>query len=89
MADRTGNVTTPSAVTPVEVAELAHGEQELFVIGHSLGAYIALAGRWFGVEVACVLGAGPKITWLQADLQGSREPASRPVRWYGRSAQHS
>ena len=67
-----------------EIAELVRGTQELFVIGHSLGAYIALAlaSRWFGVEVAGVLGVGPKITWSDADLQGSREIASRPVRWY-------
>lgn len=67
-----------------EVAELVHGTQNLFVIGHSLGAYIALAlaSRWFGVEVAGVLGVGPKITWSEADLQGSRELATRPVRWY-------
>ena len=67
-----------------EVADLVRGEQELFVIGHSLGAYIglALASRWFGVDVAGVLGVGPKITWSEADLQGSRELALRPVRWY-------
>jgi pimeloyl-ACP methyl ester carboxylesterase len=67
-----------------EVAELVRGSQQLFVIGHSLGAYIALAlaSRWFGAEVAGVLGVGPKITWSEADLQGSRELASRPVRWY-------
>ena len=67
-----------------EVAEVVRGSQQLFVIGHSLGAYIALAlaSRWFGVEVAGVLGVGPKITWSEADLQGSRELASRPVRWY-------
>jgi pimeloyl-ACP methyl ester carboxylesterase len=68
-----------------EVAELVRSTQELFVVGHSLGAYIglALASRWFGVEVAGVLGVGPKITWSAADLQGSRELASRPVRRYG------
>jgi pimeloyl-ACP methyl ester carboxylesterase len=67
-----------------EVAALVRGAQNLFVIGHSLGAYIglALASRWFGVEVAGVLGVGPKIAWSAADLQGSRELASRPVRWY-------
>lgn len=67
-----------------EVAQLVRGTQELFVVGHSLGAYIglALASRWFGVEVAGVLGIGPKITWPEADLQGARELASRPVRWY-------
>src|SRR5687767_4244341 len=67
-----------------EVAEHVHGAQTLYVIGHSLGVYIglALASRWFGVEVAGVLGVGPKITWSESDLQGSRELASRPVRWY-------
>jgi len=67
-----------------EIAELVRDTQDLFVIGHSLGAYIglALASRWFGVEVAGVLGIGPKITWSEADLQGSRELANRPVRWY-------
>jgi pimeloyl-ACP methyl ester carboxylesterase len=74
-----------------EVAELVRGEQELFVIGHSLGAYIALAlaSRWFGVEVAGVLGIGPKITWSEADLQGSRELAGRPVRWYATAEEAS
>lgn len=67
-----------------EVAELVRGTHELFVIGHSLGAYIALAlaSQWFGVEVAGVLGVGPKIVWSEADLQGARELAERPVRWY-------
>src|SRR5262252_6380069 len=34
-----------------EVAELVRDTTELFVVGHSLGAYIALAlaSRWFGV----------------------------------------
>lgn len=74
-----------------EVAELVRGTQELFVIGHSLGAYIALAlaSRWFGVEVAGVLGIGPKITWSEADLQGSRELASRPMRWYATAEEAS
>lgn len=68
----------------VEVADLVRGTQQLFVIGHSLGAYVALAiaSRWFGVEVAGVLGVGPKISWSDADLQGSREIASRPAKWY-------
>ena len=67
-----------------EVAELVRDAQQLLVVGHSLGAYIALAlaSRWFGVEVSGVLGVGPKVTWSEADLQGSREIASRPVRWY-------
>lgn len=74
-----------------EVAALVRGKHELFVIGHSLGAYIglALASHWFGVEIAGVLGVGPKITWSEADLQGSRELAERPVRWYATAEEAS
>jgi pimeloyl-ACP methyl ester carboxylesterase len=65
--------------------------ESVFVIGHSLGAYIglALASRWFGVSVAGVLGVGPKITWSEADLKGSRELAERPVRWYATAEEAS
>jgi pimeloyl-ACP methyl ester carboxylesterase len=57
---------------------------ELFIVGHSLGAYVglALASGWFGLAVRGVLGIGPKITWPAADLQTARELASRAVRWY-------
>jgi pimeloyl-ACP methyl ester carboxylesterase len=74
-----------------EVAALVRDKQEVFVIGHSLGAYIglALASRWFGVEVAGVVGVGPKITWSEADLKGSRELADRPVRWYATAEEAS
>ena len=74
-----------------EVAALVRGKHEVFVIGHSLGAYIglALASRWFGVDVAGVVGVGPKITWSEADLKSSRELADRPVRWYATAEEAS
>jgi pimeloyl-ACP methyl ester carboxylesterase len=74
-----------------EVAALVRGKGDVFVIGHSLGAYIglALASRWFGVDVAGVVGVGPKITWSEADLKGSRELADRPVRWYATAEEAS
>jgi pimeloyl-ACP methyl ester carboxylesterase len=74
-----------------EVAALVRGQHEVFVIGHSLGAYIglALASRWFGVDVAGVVGVGPKITWSEADLKGSRELADRAVRWYATAEEAS
>jgi pimeloyl-ACP methyl ester carboxylesterase len=67
-----------------ELATLIQGESQLFIIGHSLGAYLALAlgSRWFGVEVAGVVGLGPKISWPEADIQVTRDLAARPVRWY-------
>jgi pimeloyl-ACP methyl ester carboxylesterase len=57
---------------------------ELLIIGHSLGAYVALAlaSGWFGLAVRGVLGIGPKIHWPDADVQVARELAARPVRWY-------
>jgi pimeloyl-ACP methyl ester carboxylesterase len=67
-----------------ELAERLSDSRELFVVGHSLGAYVglALASGWFGVEVRAVLGVGPKIAWPAADVQAARELAARPVRWY-------
>ncbi|HVW70928.1 MAG TPA: alpha/beta hydrolase [Steroidobacteraceae bacterium] len=62
-------------------------EGEVLVVGHSLGAYVglALASGWFGVEVAGVLGVGPKISWSPRDLERARELSERPLRWYSSS----
>lgn len=68
-----------------ELAPLAAAaSQPVFLVGHSLGAYIALAvaSAWFGVRPAGVLGIGPKITWTETDLQGVRELAGRPARLF-------
>jgi len=69
-----------------QIAEMTRQQQlgELFIVGHSLGAYVALAlaSGWFGIAVRGVLGIGPKISWPAADLQAAQELAGRPVRWY-------
>jgi pimeloyl-ACP methyl ester carboxylesterase len=67
-----------------DTAPLVRDVDDLFIVGHSLGVYVglALASRWFGVRVTGVLGVGPKVTWSEADLQGARDLAARPVRWY-------
>lgn len=67
-----------------ELAELIQDEPEAYIIGHSLGAYVALAlaSGWFGVKVRGVVALGPKISWPEADIQAARELAARPVRWY-------
>ncbi len=64
------------------LTRLVADSPELFIVGHSLGAYVglALASGWFGVRVNGVLGVGPKINWPEADLQMTRELANRPVR---------
>src|SRR6516162_338811 len=58
--------------------------RELFIVGHSLGAYVglALASGWFGIAVRGVLGIGPKISWPAADVQAARDLAARAVRCY-------
>ncbi|HTT42654.1 MAG TPA: alpha/beta fold hydrolase [Steroidobacteraceae bacterium] len=65
-------------------ADLGAQTGELFIVGHSLGAYLALAlaSGWFKMRVVGVLGIGPKISWSQAELQGAQELAARPVRDY-------
>jgi pimeloyl-ACP methyl ester carboxylesterase len=67
-----------------EVAQLPLETRSLSIVGHSLGAYVglALASRWFGVEVDAVLGLGPKISWSESDLQQAHDLAARPLRWY-------
>jgi pimeloyl-ACP methyl ester carboxylesterase len=69
-----------------QLAELVQQQpiRELFIVGHSLGAYVALAlaSGWFGIAVRGVLGIGPKISWPDTDVQAARELAARPVRWY-------
>jgi len=72
-----------------ELAGLVQAEPELYIIGHSLGAYLglALASRWFGVNVRGVLALGPKISWPLADVQSAHELATRPVRWYASGAE--
>lgn len=63
---------------------LVRDEPNIYIIGHSLGVYVALAlsSGWFGVEVRGIVGLGPKISWPEADLQATRELAARPLRWY-------
>lgn len=67
-----------------QLADVVNDSRELWIVGHSLGAYVALAlaSGWFGIRVQGVLGIGPKVNWPHADLEAARELAARPVRWY-------
>jgi len=66
-----------------ELSSIVREEPDLFVIGHSLGAYIglALASHWFGIRVQGVLAIGPKVNWTAAEIQSAHQLATRPVRW--------
>ncbi|MBV8854511.1 MAG: alpha/beta fold hydrolase [Sinobacteraceae bacterium] len=67
-----------------ELASLVRDEPELFVIGHSLGAYLglALASASLGAQIRGVLAIGPKVSWPPADVQFAQQLAARPVRWF-------
>lgn len=67
-----------------QLAGLIRDEPETYIIGHSLGVYLALAlsSGWFGVEIRGIVGLGPKISWPETDIQVTRELAARPLRWY-------
>jgi pimeloyl-ACP methyl ester carboxylesterase len=71
------------------VADVVRESRVLFVVGHSLGAYVALrlAAADFALQVRGVLGLGPKINWSDAELQAAREQAARPPRWYASAAE--
>jgi pimeloyl-ACP methyl ester carboxylesterase len=66
------------------LAELVGDDQELLIIGHSLGVYVglALASGWFNVRVAGVIGIGPRVVWTEADIARMNGLAARPVRWF-------
>jgi pimeloyl-ACP methyl ester carboxylesterase len=66
------------------VARELDADRSYQIIGHSLGAYVALAlaSGWFGVQVASVLGIGPKIAWSEADLAAVAELARKPARLF-------
>jgi pimeloyl-ACP methyl ester carboxylesterase len=72
-----------------DLAPLVADEPRPYAVGHSLGAYIALAlaSGWFRVRVAGVLGIGPKITWTPADLDAVRDLAAKPPRDFATEAE--
>jgi pimeloyl-ACP methyl ester carboxylesterase len=72
-----------------DVAALVQGDDELVVLGHSMGGAvgIALASGWFGVRVRSVVAFGVKIRWTVEELEKLRSVARAPVRWFDTEAQ--
>ncbi|MBS0366117.1 MAG: alpha/beta fold hydrolase [Proteobacteria bacterium] len=71
------------------LAPLVADVPRLYVVGHSLGAYVALAlaSGWFGVAVQGVVALGPRINWTAADLARAREVAARPAGRFATAAE--
>jgi pimeloyl-ACP methyl ester carboxylesterase len=60
------------------------GDEEAFLVGHSLGGAVALmlATGWFGVKVKGVLVFGVKLNWGAEELARRRQFAAAPPRWF-------
>lgn len=65
-----------------DVAKLLSPNDEVYVVGHSMGGVVAaaLATGWFGLNVAKVLALATKISFSEAELSKINDQAQAPVR---------
>ena len=66
------------------LADLVGPDDQLTVLGHSLGGVLGLtlAGDSFDVTVDTVVGVGIKVAWTDDELAKARALAERPVSWF-------
>ncbi|PRY37771.1 pimeloyl-ACP methyl ester carboxylesterase [Geodermatophilus tzadiensis] len=76
-------------VHAADVAALAAGASRVTVLGHSFGGVVgaALAGGWYGVEVARVVALGVKIDWTDDEVARARAMAARPPQVFASAAE--
>jgi pimeloyl-ACP methyl ester carboxylesterase len=69
-----------------DIASLIGQEEEVFLVGHSLGGAVAmmLATGWFGLRVRGVVAFGVKVNWSAEELTRRKQFASAPLRWFDR-----
>lgn len=72
------------ATYAADVAELLEQDEEVDVVGHSLGGFVgmALGTGWFGVKVRKVLAFGVKTHWLPEEVRKLHELARTPARLF-------
>lgn len=72
-----------------DVAELLEGDDEVYVVGHSMGgaAALALASGMFGVSVQGVLAFGTKTGFSEEELEKIKSLVRSPVRWFDTRAE--
>ena len=78
------------AVHAADVAQALGGrDEELVLLGHSMGGVVAmaLATGWFGVAVRRVFAFGVKIGWTEAEVAQMKGLAAKPARVFDSRAE--
>jgi pimeloyl-ACP methyl ester carboxylesterase len=72
-----------------DIASLLPQDEDVTVIGHSMGGVVALAlaTGWYGVKVQRVAAFGVKIRWTAEEEDRLRQLARAPVRWFDTQAE--
>jgi pimeloyl-ACP methyl ester carboxylesterase len=67
-----------------DVASLLGQDEEVTIVGHSMGGAVGLvlASGWFGVNVSTVLAFGIKIRWTADEIGKLKQLARSPARWF-------
>jgi pimeloyl-ACP methyl ester carboxylesterase len=77
------------ATFAADVAGLLDQDEEVTVIGHSMGGAVGmlLASGWFGIRVRKVIAFGVKIRWTPEELAKSHALARTPARLFDERSQ--
>ena len=67
-----------------DMAPLLEGEDRIVIVGHSMGALVAmvLATGIFDFSITAVLGIGPKHDWPAEEREKLNTFAKKPIRWF-------
>ena len=67
-----------------DVASLIQDEEDVILVGHSMGALIAiiLATGMFGIKPRATLGLGLKCDWPREEQEKLLAFAQKPIRWF-------
>ena len=67
-----------------DLAPLVQNEKKVIVVGHSMGALVAmvLATGIFDFDIRAVLGLGPKYEWSTEERKKLTAFAKKPIRWF-------
>lgn len=67
-----------------DVAALFDQDEQIVVVGHSMGGLVALAlaTNWFGIRVRRAVAFGVKIEWTANEVEKFHQLSEAPVRWF-------